>query len=482
MTLHIYDSLKRKKLLFQPRQKNRVSIYVCGMTVYDYCHVGHARVLVCFDMITRYLRYKGYDVTYVRNITDIDDKIIQRAQENNQAYTALTQYFIQAMHEDAGRLNVLPPDIEPRATEHIETMITMIGQLIAKGVAYQADNGDVYYDVTRFPDYGGLAHQSLDSLKAGARVEIDVDKRHPLDFVLWKLAKPGEPCWPSPWGKGRPGCHIECSAMSTHYLGPSLDMHGGGVDLQFPHHQNELAQSEAACEACFVNHWLHVGHVRVNQEKMSKSLGNFFTIRDVLRHYSAETIRYFILASHYRSPVNYTKDNLNSALAGLTRLYTALRYLPDHASGDALSVDSSTEAAQAYKQRFIEKMDDDFNTPDAFAVLFDMAHDVHKHIKGNKVEQASQLAAALKDMASVLGLLQSEPDDFLQAGFDKQAVEQIESLIAERNEARHQKDWAKADAIRNELIKQGVDIEDDASGRTLWKRKHRVNLENDASS
>lgn len=468
-TLHVYDSLNQTKSELRPLKKSKIGIYVCGMTVYDYCHIGHARVLISFDMITRYLRCRGYDVTYVRNITDIDDKIIRRAQENNQDYQSLTQYFIDAMHKDEQLLNIRPPDIEPRATEHIKHMVSMISALMEEAIAYKASNGDVYYDVTRFPTYGQLAHQSLDSLRAGARVDVEQAKRHPLDFVLWKLTKPGEPSWPSPWGDGRPGWHIECSAMATHYLGASLDIHGGGADLQFPHHQNELAQSEAACKAPFVKYWLHVGHVRVNQEKMSKSLGNFFTIREVLKYYSPEVIRYFLLASHYRSPVNYSTDNLNAAQASVARLYNALRYLPEVPAGSVPDANASS-AISPHKQAFIDKMDDDFNTPEALAVLFDLAHEIHRLADRGETKQAGQQALALSDMTTILGLLKTPPDVFLQGNSDEQTVAHIESMIAARHQARAEKDWAKADAIRQELKQQGIDIEDDASGRTTWRK------------
>jgi len=376
--LQIYNSLSKKKETFTPIEPGKVRMYVCGMTVYDYCHIGHARVLVVFDMVARTLRARGFDVTYIRNVTDIDDKIIQRANENGESIDALTGRFIAAMHEDADALGVQRPDQEPRATRHIGEILTMIGQLIQNGYAYVAPNHDVYYRVRKFANYGQLSGKSLDDLQVGARVEADEAKDDPLDFVLWKAAKPGEPSWDSPWGPGRPGWHIECSAMSTCCLGNHFDIHGGGLDLQFPHHENEIAQSEGATGEKFVNLWMHNGFVRVNEEKMSKSLGNFFTIREVLKHYDPEVVRYFILASHYRSPLNYSDDSLEQAKAALARLYTALRDLPEAA------VPPNSDA----EQRFFEAMDDDFNSPVAVSVLFDLAHDINK-VRGSDPRQAA---------------------------------------------------------------------------------------------
>ncbi len=456
--LTLYNSLTRAKEVFTPITPGHVRMYVCGMTVYDYCHLGHARVLVVFDMIARWLRASGYQVTYVRNITDIDDKIIKRAQDNGEPYFALTDRFIRAMHEDERALNVLPPDREPRATEYVGKMLTMIQALIDRGHAYPAANGDVYYAVRSYPSYGQLSGKSLETLIAGERVEVDPHKRDPLDFVLWKAAKPGEPSWPSPWGPGRPGWHIECSAMSTDLLGPHFDIHGGGQDLQFPHHENEIAQSEGAHGCKYVNYWLHNGFVRVDNEKMSKSLGNFFTIREVLAKYDAEVVRFFILRAHYRSPLNYSDQHLDDAKGALTRLYTALRGLGP--------VAAAIDWHSPYASRFKAAMDDDFNTPEAIAVLFELANEVNK-------TRAPELAGALKALGGVLGLLQRAPDDFLQASgtaSDKDYPEaRIEALIRERLEARRARDFERADAIRDELRAAGILLEDTPQG-TTWRR------------
>ncbi len=457
--LQIYNSLTRKKSAFEPLTPGQVNMYVCGMTVYDYCHLGHARVMLVFDMVARYLRYSGYRVNYVRNITDIDDKIITRARENGETIGELTARFVAAMHEDAAALGIERPDQEPAATAHIDDIIRMIEQLIARGHAYVADNGDVYYDITSFEDYGRLSGKHLDELRAGARVEVQESKQDPLDFVLWKTAKPDEPSWESPWGPGRPGWHIECSAMSTHCLGDYFDIHGGGMDLQFPHHENEIAQSVGATGQPFVKTWMHNGFVRVDDEKMSKSLGNFFTVRDVLKQYRPEIVRFFILASHYRSPLNYSGENLEHAKASLTRLYTALRHAD--ASGGEILADEV--------ERFRAAMDDDFNTPDALAVFFDLAGRINR---ASGQEQAD-LAATLKHLGGVLGLCQSEPEEFLQ-GAPQQADDAldsaaIEALIQQRSEARQRKDFAESDRIRDELAAQGVQLEDTASG-TTWRR------------
>lgn len=455
--LKIYNSLTKQKEVFTPIEPNKVSMYVCGMTVYDYCHLGHARVLVCFDVITRYLRARGYDVNYVRNITDIDDKIIDRANESDIETKELTDRFIDAMHEDEKALAVLPPTQEPRATQHIGTIIDMIETLIEKDVAYLADNGDVYYDVMRFEGYGQLSKKDIAGQEAGARIDIVEVKRNPLDFVLWKQAKAGEPSWTSPWGEGRPGWHIECSAMSTHCLANHFDIHGGGFDLQFPHHENEIAQSEAATGEPFVNTWMHVGYLQINKEKMSKSLGNFFTIRDVLKDYSAEVVRYFLLSSHYRSQLNYSLDNLNSARGALERFYTALRDLPD----------AQAPKQSEYIDRFHAAMDDDFNTPEGLAILFEMTHKINQ-LKLSDRQQAAELGALLKMIGGVLGILQQTPEAYLQGGMAEDKVEDIEKLIAERTTARSEKNWQRADEIRDQLKSMGIEIEDSANG-TGWR-------------
>jgi cysteinyl-tRNA synthetase len=455
----LYNTLSRAKEAFVPIQTGQARMYVCGMTVYDYCHLGHARVLVVFDMIARWLRASGYAVTYVRNVTDIDDKIIKRAIENGEAYTALTQRFIDAMHADAAALGVQPPDHEPRATEYVGRMLDMIARLIERGHAYAAANGDVYYAVQSFPGYGRLSGKSLDDLRAGERVDVDPHKRDAMDFVLWKAAKPGEPSWPSPWGAGRPGWHIECSAMGSDLLGRHFDIHGGGQDLQFPHHENEIAQSEGAHGCKFVNYWLHNGFVRVDDEKMSKSLGNFFTIREILARYDAEVVRFFILRAHYRSPLNYSDQHLDDAKAALTRLYTALRGI-DTA---ALEIDWS----QPHAARFKAAMDDDFNTPEAIAVLFELAAEV------NRSRDAAQ-AARLKALAGVLGLLERDAEAFLQGGSGAGGSDydeaRIAALIKERLAVRHARDFARSDAIRDELKAAGIVLEDGPGG-TTWRRQ-----------
>ena len=472
-SLSIYNTLTGQKALFKPLTPGLVKLYVCGITVYDYCHIGHGRVLVAFDVITRYLRYLGYEVHYVSNITDIDDKIIHRALENKEDWKDLTTRFIQAMQEDKKKLGVKPPTDQPKATDYIPQMIDMIQTLIDKNLAYKANNGDVYYNVARFKNYGQLAHQNLEELRAGNRIEVDAAKHGPLDFVLWKLTKPNEPFWESPWGPGRPGWHIECAAMATHLLGSPIDIHGGGLDLQFPHHQNELAQAEAACDCPFVNHWMHVGHVQVNHEKMSKSLGNFFTIRHVFERYNPEVVRYFMAASHYRSPVSYTEEHLVHAQQALQRLYTALRDLPQPERADEKST------RDFYEKRFKEKMNDDFNTPEAWGVLFDLARDINRSREQGQMQEAAQLGVTLKHLGSVLGFLQQDPALFLQTGGtgDKQAewtpqeLDIINALITERNQARQHKDWATADSKRDELNKMGVILEDGADGKIYLKRR-----------
>jgi cysteinyl-tRNA synthetase len=453
--LHITNSLTRTKEEFVPLTPGQVRMYVCGMTVYDLCHLGHARVFVVFDMVTRWLRASGYQVEYVRNITDIDDKIIKRAADNGETPAELTGRFIAAMHEDERALGVLPPDHEPRATEYVAQMLAMIERLIANGLAYPAPNGDVYYSVRAFPAYGRLSGKSLDELRAGERVGIDPSKRDPMDFVLWKAAKPGEPAWDSPWGAGRPGWHIECSAMSADLLGKHFDIHGGGQDLQFPHHENEIAQSEGAHGCTFVNYWMHNGFVRVDNEKMSKSLGNFFTIREVLEKYDAEVVRFFILRAHYRSPLNYSDAHLDDAKGALSRLYTALK----HAPVTAAAPDWREPAAASFRAA----MDDDFNTPEAIAVLFDLASEA------NRGDVAA--AQTLRSLGGVLGLLQRDAADFLQAGTAPGGLSEadIEALIAARQAARKARDFAGSDRIRDELTAAGIVLED-AAGGTTWRR------------
>ena len=460
--LKIYNSLTNRKETFEPIIPGQVRMYVCGMTVYDYCHIGHARVLVVFDVVYRYLQYLGYDVTYVRNITDIEDKIIKRANENGEAYNELTARFIDAMHQDEAALGVLRPNVEPRATETIDEMLDMIETLEHKGYAYQADNGDVYYAVGKFGDYGKLSGKKITELRAGERVEVDEGKRDPLDFVLWKSAKPGEPSWPSRYGDGRPGWHIECSAMSRSLFGNHFDIHGGGQDLQFPHHENEIAQSEACNGETFVNYWMHNGFVRVNEEKMSKSLGNFFILRDVLETYRAEEIRYFIVSSHYRSPLNYSEEQLDNARAALQRLYAALQDTDE----------AEAPAGSDYQQRFEQALNDDFNTANAVAVLFDLVRDINR-AKARHDGQQHALAGLLRKLAAVLGLLQADADEFLKSqagqGGSGLADSEIEAMIAARLQARADKDWAEADRIRDELSEAGIVIEDGADG-TRWRR------------
>ncbi|MBT8129554.1 MAG: cysteine--tRNA ligase [Gammaproteobacteria bacterium] len=459
--LHIYNSLTRKKEAFTPIEPGKVRMYVCGMTVYDLCHLGHARVLVVFDTVVRYMRYTGLDVTYVRNITDVDDKIINRANENAEDIATLTGRYIEAMHEDIAELNVLPPSEEPRATASMDDIIDMVQKLVDRGHAYQAKNGDVYYDVSTFEHYGQLSGKQLEDLRAGERVAVDEHKDDPLDFVLWKAAKPGEPSWDSPWGPGRPGWHIECSAMSTCCLGNHFDIHGGGQDLQFPHHENEIAQSEAASGERFVNLWMHNGFVRINDEKMSKSLGNFFTVREILKHYQGEEIRYFVLASHYRSPLNFSDQLLDSARAALTRLYNSLR---------GIDTTAAVVGDDDYTARFEKAMNDDFNTPEAIAVLFDLANHINRARDSGDVSEASRLAVMLKQLGNVLGLLEADPDAYLQGGSSADDNTQIEALIQQRLQARADKNWAEADRIRDELHAMGVELED-KGGETIWRRK-----------
>ncbi|MHA6609596.1 cysteine--tRNA ligase [Photobacterium damselae] len=458
--LKIYNSLTRQKEEFKPIHPGKVGMYVCGVTIYDLCHIGHGRTFVSFDVVSRYLRYLGYDLTFVRNITDIDDKIIKRAAENGETCDSLTERLIGEMHADFDALGMKRPDVEPRATAFISEIIALCERLIERGFAYVADNGDVMFEVSKFKDYGRLSKQDLDQLQAGARVDIELAKRSPLDFVLWKMSKPGEPTWESPWGPGRPGWHIECSAMNSAILGDHFDIHGGGSDLQFPHHENEIAQSCCAHDTQYVNTWMHSGMVMVDREKMSKSLGNFFTIRDVLNHYDPETVRYFLMSGHYRSQLNYSEDNLKQARSALERLYTSLRGL-----------DTSVEAAsgEEFVARFKEAMDDDFNTPEAYSVLFDMAREINR-LKTDDMAAASVLGARMRELADVLGLLGQEPEAFLQSGANDDDVAEIEALIQQRLDARAAKDWAAADQARDKLTEMGIILEDGPQG-TTWRRK-----------
>lgn len=462
--LQIYNTLSKKKEIFKPLIPGKVSLYVCGITVYDYCHIGHARgVFLTFDTIVRYLKYRGYEVKYVCNITDIDDKIIKRAEEQGVSVQVITDQFIQAMDEDRLALNVLKPTVEPRATLYVEDMIHMIEKLVDKDYAYVAGNGDVYYHVEKFSSYGCLAHRNLEELQVGARVEANEAKKSPLDFVLWKAAKPGEPKWSSPWGEGRPSWHIECSVMSIDNLGETFDLHGGGADLKFPHHENERAQSEAVTGKKFVNTWMHVGFVQVDEQKMSKSLGNFLTIRDCLSDYNPEVLRYFTLASHYRSPVDWADEQINSAIQGLERLYTTFRGL--QLEGVNVPVDSD------YETRFQAAMDDDFNTPVALSVLFEMVREINRD-RETRPEQSLQLAALLHKLGNILGLLYQSPETALQDLRRTQkniSTEEIEAFIEQRNEARKTKNWQESDRIRQVLLEKGIVLEDTSTG-TLWRQ------------
>ncbi|STO57049.1 Cysteine--tRNA ligase [Grimontia hollisae] len=460
--LKIYNSLTKQKEEFKPIHPGKVGMYVCGVTIYDLCHIGHGRTFVSFDVVSRYLRYLGYDLTFVRNITDIDDKIIKRAAENGESCEALTERLIGEMYADFDALNMKRPDIEPRATEYIAEIIALVERLIDRGFAYVASNGDVLFEVAKFDEYGKLSRQDLEQLQAGARVDVEEAKKSPLDFVLWKMSKPGEPTWESPWGPGRPGWHIECSAMNSAILGNHFDIHGGGSDLTFPHHENEIAQSCCAHDTQYVNTWMHSGMVMVDREKMSKSLGNFFTIRDVLAHYDAETVRYFLMSGHYRSQLNYSEENLKQARASMERLYTSLR---------GLDTSVAAEGGEAFVERFKAAMDDDFNTPEAYSVLFDMAREINR-LKAEDVAAASKLAARMRELAEVLGLLEQDPEAFLKGnteGGDDEVAE-IEALIKARNDARANKDWAAADAARDALTAMGIVLEDGAQG-TTWRRK-----------
>ncbi len=449
--LQLYNSLTRSKETFVPINPGKIGLYVCGMTVYDRCHLGHARSLVCFDVMVRFLRAQGYEVHFVRNITDVDDKIIDRALERGIDIDVLTTQYIQAMHDDMQALSVLKSDVEPRATDNIPAMIALIERLLASNHAYVAGNGDVCYAVSQFADYGKLSKQDLDALQTGIRVRVEEGKRAPVDFVLWKLTKPNEPSWPSPWGAGRPGWHIECSAMSMQTLGEHFDIHGGGLDLQFPHHENEIAQSEAVTGKTYANYWLHVGLLQINGEKMSKSTGNFFTIESVLQQHHPEVLRYFLMSSHYRSPLNYSEEHLMLALKALSRLYQALNNAPNF---DEAMVDTQ------WALKFDSAMNDDFNTPMALSVLFDLSHELNRN-------PSAILGATLKHLGGVLGLLQLDPQAFLKTGLSLDESS-IEALIAQRLEARAAKDWKKADALRDELLNVGVELQDGPDG-TTWR-------------
>ncbi|HTM63376.1 MAG TPA: cysteine--tRNA ligase [Gammaproteobacteria bacterium] len=476
--LQIHNTLTRQKDEFKPIQSGKINFYVCGVTVYDHCHIGHARTYTAVDVIVRYLRWRGYEVNYVRNITDIDDKIIKRANENKEDYSELTKRFTDEMHKDFDELGFVRPDHEPRATEYIQEMIALINEMIANKHAYVADNGDVYFDVRSFKSYGCLSHHNLDELESGARVEVAEVKRDPLDFVLWKIAKPGEPTWQSPWGEGRPGWHLECSAMSMKLLGKHFDIHAGGRDLIFPHHENEIAQSEAATREQFVNYWMHTGFLQIGKEKMSKSLGNFVTIREAITEHEPEVVRYFLLASHYRSPLVYTDEVIGQSMGGLMRLYNALYKLPE----------GKKPENSEYEKRFIEAMNDDFNSPVALSVLFDLAHEIQR-IRKSKINEAADLGALLKALGSdVFGILNADPEVFLKKPVYKIVVNHIpdefkvdsqreedkvdafiQHHINNRITAKKNKDWAAADKIRADLKLMSVALEDHPDGTTSWR-------------
>lgn len=460
--LKIFNTLTRQKEEFKPIHAGKVGMYVCGVTIYDLCHIGHGRTFVAFDVVARYLRYLGYSLNYVRNVTDVDDKIIRRAVENSETCDQLTERMLAEMHADFDALLIERPDLEPRATHHINEIIEITERLLARQHAYVASNGDVMFAIDTYPHYGSLSRQDLEQLQAGARVEIDDVKRNPMDFVLWKMSKPGEPSWASPWGDGRPGWHIECSAMNCKQLGTHFDIHGGGSDLMFPHHENEIAQSRCAHDGPYVNYWMHSGMVMIDKEKMSKSLSNFFTIRDVLGYYDAETVRYFLMSGHYRSQLNYSEENLKQARSSLERLYTALR---------GTDANAPATGGEVFTARFCEAMDDDFNTPEAYSVLFDLAREVNR-LKSEESAAANGLAAELRKLAHVLGLLQQQPEQFLQSGAQSadSEVAEIEALIKQRNDARQAKEWVLADAARDRLNDMNIVLEDGPQG-TSWRRK-----------
>ena len=461
LMLQIYNTLSRQKEVFTPIEAGKVGLYVCGCTVYDLCHIGHGRTYISFDNIARYLRFSGYDVNYVRNITDVEDKIIKRAQENDETPEQLTERTISLMHEDFDALSILRPDLEPKVTTHMNEIIAMIVTLVEKDYAYVATSGDVLFSVASYKDYGKLSGQNLEQLQAGSRVEVDESKRSPLDFVLWKSAKPSEPSWESPWGAGRPGWHIECSAMSAKELGRHFDIHGGGSDLQFPHHENEVAQSCCALDTPYVNYWIHTGMVQVDQEKMSKSLNNFFTIRDVLKQYDSETVRFFLTSGQYRSQLNYSTDNLDQARSALERIYTALR-------GVDVLADFSLDKNDVFVAEFIKVMNDDFNTPQALAVLFDLAKELNV-AKNDSSDKSPYLAATLKGLGEIIGLLQLDPASFLQGEGGNEDVAEVEALIKQRNDARASKNWGSADEARDKLAAMNIIVEDSA-GKTTWRK------------
>lgn len=458
--IYIYNTLTKEKEPLKTIDPKKIRLYVCGLTVYDDCHIGHGRLFIWFDTFVRYLRSVGYEVTYVRNITDIDDKIIKRSKELGIDWKDLTLQVIDSMHNDEKNLNIISPNFEPKVTEHIPEIIEMIQTLVDKGFAYQAQNGDVYYSVEKFDSYGELSHQDIESLCSGARVESNEDKNNPLDFVLWKTAKPGEPSWSSPWGEGRPGWHIECSAMAKKYLGSHFDIHGGGSDLQFPHHQNEVAQSEAANDCKLANYWMHIGFVQSNQEKMSKSLGNFFTLKKIFAKYNPEVLRYFVLNSHYRSPVNFSFENMDLAASALRRFYITLREYPVEKEEEKIDIKN-----EIYK-KFHEAMSDDFNTPRAISYLFDLVREINQLRDNERIDEAKKLCVLLRKLAGSLGLLQEDPNEFLKSGTDIDR-DVVETLIEDRNKARKEKDWTKSDKIRDELTAMGISLEDTPNG-TLW--------------
>ncbi|MBX2857357.1 MAG: cysteine--tRNA ligase [Cellvibrionaceae bacterium] len=469
MNFTLYNTLKRSKESFRPLKDKHINMYVCGMTVYDYCHIGHARLLVAFDVITRFLRAQGWQVNYVRNITDIDDKILNRARENGEAFESLSERFIAAMHEDEAKLNILRPDAEPRATAHIHEIIQLIEVLHTKDYAYRAENGDVYYRVSKFADYGKLSNKNSEELLAGARIAVEEQKHDPRDFVLWKSAKPGEVSWPSPWGPGRPGWHIECSAMTKACLGETMDIHGGGPDLPFPHHENEIAQSEAANGCTLANYWMHAGAVRIDGEKMSKSLNNFFTVRDVLKQYHPEIVRFLLVSCHYRSPINYSEENLLEAKTGLERFYFALRGYEKVAPQNWQQL-GETEAGK----KFIDAMSDDFNSRLALVPMYELIRDINQ-LKASDNQAAEQAVASLKAMGGILGILQADPNQVLQgSSASKQEGElsaaDIEQMIEQRHQAKLAKNYGLADQIREQLTAAGVVLEDSRSG-TTWRRQ-----------